>query len=235
MSLAGATFLALWNDVARAREPEYDRWHVQEHVPERVAVRGINGARRYVNRARDTHRYFTLYEVDSLAAFDSAEYQDLLRRPTPWSAAMRPDFENFVRAPFRVDRSEGAGIGAALAVLGYERSATPNTDDVVSAVMAQPAVVAAHSGSGGVDNATADWRAAAPASPARAFDAILLVETLDRAAAAHALAHARRMLALTHVPADFASDVYDFVYAFPGHTPQARARYRRAHWDAQPD
>jgi hypothetical protein len=208
---------------------------VREHVPERVAVRGINGARRYVNRGRDTHRYFTLYELDTLSVFDSAEYQDLLRHPTPWSAAMRPDFENFVRAPFRIERSEGAGMGAALAVLAYERSAAASADEVVSAVMVQPAVVAAHSGSGGVDNATADWRPAAPAAPPRPFDAILLVEALDRAAAAHALAHARRMLALTHVPTDFASDIYDFAYAFPGHTPQARARYRRAHWDAQTD
>jgi hypothetical protein len=210
MSLAGSAFLALWNDIRRAREPEYDRWHTQEHVPERVAVRGINGARRYVNRGRDMHRYFTLYEVDALSVFDSPEYQDLLRSPTPWSAGMRPDFANFVRAPFRVERSEGAGIGAALAVLAYERDTARQDEDVVAAVLGQPAVVAAHSGTGGIVNATADWRSDAQSDAApRSFDTILLVEALDRAAAAHALTTARRALALARLPADFGSDVYD--------------------------
>ena len=72
MPLAGTAFLALWNDIRRAREPEYDQWHTLEHVPERVAVDGFLGARRYVNRAREQHRYFTLYDVAALAVFDSA-------------------------------------------------------------------------------------------------------------------------------------------------------------------
>ena len=38
-------FLALWNDVASGREAEYERWHTFEHVPERVAVPGMRGAR----------------------------------------------------------------------------------------------------------------------------------------------------------------------------------------------
>ena len=92
MSLAGHAFLALWNDIARSREPEYDQWHTLEHVPLRVGVIGFYGSRRYVNRSRQYHRYFTLYDVASLATFDSSEYVDLLEHPTPWSASMRPDF-----------------------------------------------------------------------------------------------------------------------------------------------
>jgi len=233
MSLAGTAFLALWNDIARAREAEYDRWHTLEHVPERAAVRGINGARRYLNRARDTHRYFTLYEVDSLSVFDTPEYQDLLHHPTPWSAAMRPDFANFVRAPFRVEQSLGVGIGVAIAVLAWQRGRAQEPADAASSLLSQAGVVAVHTGAGGVADATADWRNATQAAVApRAFDAIMLVEAVDRSLAAHALAHARRMLALEPLPADFACDVYDLAYAFPGHTPHARVRYRRPQWDA---
>src|SRR5262245_60892284 len=105
MALAGRAFLALWNDIARAREPEYDRWHTKEHVPERVAVAGFHGARRYVNRARDFHRYFTLYDVAGLAVFEHPEYTDLVQHPTPWSASMRPDFANFLRAMCSVESS----------------------------------------------------------------------------------------------------------------------------------
>src|SRR3954470_9134847 len=97
MPLAGAAFLALWNDIRRAREPEYDQWHTLEHVPERAAIDGFHGARRYVNRQREEHRYFTLYDVADLAVFDSPQYREVVDQPTPWSASMRADFSNFVR------------------------------------------------------------------------------------------------------------------------------------------
>ena len=51
-----------------------------------------------MNRSRQYHRYFTLYDVASLATFDSSECVDLLEHPTPWSASMQPDFSNFLRA-----------------------------------------------------------------------------------------------------------------------------------------
>ena len=121
MALAGHAFLALWNDIARPREPEYDRWHTREHVPERVAVTGFHGARRYVNRARDLHRYFTLYDVADLGVFDHPEYADLVQHPTPWSASMRLDFANFLRATCGLDTSAGDGIGPAIAILCYQR------------------------------------------------------------------------------------------------------------------
>ena len=56
MPLNGNAFLALWNDIAPAREADYARWHTQEHVPERVAATGFRGARRYVSRSRPDHR-----------------------------------------------------------------------------------------------------------------------------------------------------------------------------------
>src|SRR4051812_21092537 len=98
MPLAGRAFLALWNDIADNRVAEYDQWHSLEHVPERVSVTGFRGARRYVNRDNASHRYFTLYEVEGLDAFDHPEYRDLIAAPTPWTLSMRPDFSNFVRA-----------------------------------------------------------------------------------------------------------------------------------------
>ena len=82
MPLAGRALLVLWNDIRRDREVEYDRWHTIEHVPERVAVPGFLGGRRYVDRTRERHRYFTLYELASLAALDTDEYRDLVANPS---------------------------------------------------------------------------------------------------------------------------------------------------------
>lgn len=228
MPLAGRAFLALWNDIARAREAEYDTWHTREHVPERVAVTGFAGARRYVNRGRATHRYFTLYEVADLAVFEHPEYADLTQHPTPWSAAMRPDFANFLRATCAVVDSRGEGIGGALAILAFSK-ATPD----LAAILDVPGVVGCHLGTGSGGSSPIPWTTAPRASaPVRNFDRLLLVEALARDRAEHALAQVRSALRLDPLPQDFGNDVYDLAFVFPGHDAAARAGHRRQHWQS---
>jgi hypothetical protein len=231
MPLNGNAFLALWNDIAPAREADYERWHTLEHVPERVAVTGFRGARRYVNRRRPDHRYFTLYEVDSLATFDHAEYLDLLQNPTPWSASMRPDFSNLLRAPSTVVASASAGIGGALAILCFEVPPVDVLGIPTRALLEMPGVTGVHLGSGKPDTGAASWRPdAGPPAPQRPFDRLLLIEALERDAAAGALAAARRALGLQTLPTDFGCDVYDLMFVFPGGNPTERLRHRRATW-----
>jgi hypothetical protein len=217
-------FLALWNGIQPAREREYERWHTFEHVPERVAVRGIRGARRYVDRTRDRWRYFTLYEADDLAVFEGAEYLDLVRNPTPWSASMRPDFLDFVRVPCAVTWSEGFGIGGAIAVLCHDGA----DGDARSALTDVPGVVAAHCGVRQAGDAMPAWRDGEPR--ARAFDRVLLIEALDRDAASGALRLAQRALRLPDRE-EFGAAVYELAFAFPAHEPSLRARVRRPGWD----
>lgn len=233
MALAGTAFLALWNDIDRPREAEYDQWHTLEHVPERVAIDGFHGGRRYVNRARTDHRYFTLYDVDSVAVFGGTEYRDLLERPTPWSASMRPAFSNFVRVVCTVSVSNGTGIGAAIACLCLPEDAS--SDLVRSALEAAetlPRVNAVHLGARHeILAAPAPAGSGAPAVALRAFDRIALIEALDRAAAADALARVQQALDLRSLPRDFGADVYDLAFVFPGHDPVERRAFRRAGWD----
>ena len=58
LDFAGNGMLALWNGVDPARRDEYDLWHTREHVPERVAVPGMLGARRCVRL--DGHQHHRL-------------------------------------------------------------------------------------------------------------------------------------------------------------------------------
>ena len=117
--LAGDAFLALWNDVEPGRQCEYESWHTLEHVPERVAVRGILSGRRYVRAegAAISPFYFTLYDLDRPSVLESSDYVDLLRSPTRWSAEMRPSLRRFTRIPCRREFSLGNGIGGAVAVI----------------------------------------------------------------------------------------------------------------------
>ena len=234
MALKGQAFLALWNDIAPAREAEYDQWHTLEHVPERVSVAGINSGCRYVNRERGSHRYFTLYDVESLAVFDSSEYVDLLENPTPWSAAMRPDFSNFVRATCAVKRSSGIGIGAAIGLLAVDRATATDQqiDQAVTSVLVLPKVTSVHWGSGQGGLPTVPWQSAPAATvEPRAFDSVIAVESLDHSAAEAALVALREQLGATELPGDFGNNVYDLAFVFPGADAGERAGHRRPAWD----
>jgi hypothetical protein len=119
MPLRGSAFLALWNDFDPAREAEYECWHTFEHVPERVGIPGFLSGRRYRAAERSESQYFTLYELESLAALGGPDYSEVVDRPTAWSSAMRPSFRNFLRWPCATLLTSGAGIGGALATMRF--------------------------------------------------------------------------------------------------------------------
>jgi hypothetical protein len=125
MALAGTAFLALWNDFEQARYAEYECWHTFEHVPERVGIDGVLSGRRYVARERDDRRWFTLYELASLAALEGQAYLDVVEHPTPWTLSMRPSFRNFLRRPCTTEVSAGQGHGAAIATLRIVAAEVP--------------------------------------------------------------------------------------------------------------
>ncbi|WP_156472763.1 DUF4286 family protein [Pseudorhodoferax sp. Leaf265] len=83
--------LALWNGVDPAHATEYERWHAEEHVPERLTVPGMQWARRYAALwPQRGPRYLTLYGLRDARVLEEDAYLRLLREPTPWSARMRP-------------------------------------------------------------------------------------------------------------------------------------------------
>lgn len=114
-----AALLSLWNGIASHRIEEYDRWHTLEHVPERVWVPGYVAGTRYVAVSDSQVRYFTLYELTSLAALQSPEYKDLVDNPTPWSALMRPSFSDFLRKTGPVAAQAGKVLGCAISLVRW--------------------------------------------------------------------------------------------------------------------
>lgn len=105
--------LLLWNDVDERRRAEYDCWHTMEHVPERVWLPGYRCADRLRRLGGVGASYFTRYELDDLDCLQSAAYQDLVDRPTPWSASMRPSLRSFVRRTYDVWAEAGPTRGSA--------------------------------------------------------------------------------------------------------------------------
>ena len=230
MPIAGRAFLALWNDIADARVADYEKWHTLEHVPERASVTGFRGARRYVNRDHTWHRYLTLYDVDSLAAFDHSEYRDLVDHPTPWTLSMRPDFSNFLRAICAVTYSEGTGIGGAIACLCVPAHvADADLHAALVRVRRLPRINGAHAGRRTEPAVEMPFKPA-DAVPVPAFDRVALVEGLDRAACDVALSALRSLLALDGLATHCTSGSFDLAFVFPGNDPAEAAPHRRSGW-----
>jgi len=112
IDLEGEGVLALWNGVEAARTQDYNLWHTREHVPERVAVPGMLGARRYVRTQGPLPEYLTLYALETVGVLLSDPYKRLLENPSSWSRAMRPSLRDFFRLPCRRKMSTGGGLGS---------------------------------------------------------------------------------------------------------------------------
>lgn len=145
--IRGKGILALWNGVDPARQPEYDLWHTREHVPERLSVPGMIGARRYVLTTGLLPRYLTLYDLDDITVLSSEPYQRLLSEPTAWSRSMRPSFRGFMRLCCVRAFSAGGGTGGVLGAAMLDEAAAADIDalrDALTQALAEPGVVAAH-------------------------------------------------------------------------------------------
>ncbi|MEC5405960.1 hypothetical protein VOM14_10365 [Paraburkholderia sp. MPAMCS5] len=177
MAISGSAFLALWNDVSAESDTEYNRWHTDQHVPERVGIAGFISGRRYRSSAPGQHRYFTLYETETSAVFDSAAYLDVIERPTAWSASMRPLLKNVVRATCDTVASTGSVPGQAIACVRISAAGQFDGRALTDACMALAGVSSAHLGKvrSSVPDAFEKW------SNAEQPSHVLLAEGVDEA------------------------------------------------------
>jgi hypothetical protein len=136
---------------------------------------------RYWAPEREQLRYFTLYELESLAVLGGADYTRLVRRPSDWSARMRPSFRNFVRYPCSGIAALGAGLGGCIATFRFH---TPHELDEtqVSPVLQQfletASITRLRLGHADTSAPYPIASAAAQSIPGEAY--VLVVEGLDR-------------------------------------------------------
>ena len=147
VDIDGDAVLALWNGVEASRRREYDLWHTREHVPERIAVPGMNGARRYVRASGPLPEFLTLYAMEDTGVLQSEPYRKLLDNPTAWSRSMRPSFRGFLRLCCQRLFSLGGGLGTCLAAIVVDDAIdlrAPAVRDGLQTLVTQDAIVAVH-------------------------------------------------------------------------------------------
>jgi hypothetical protein len=115
MNETASALLALWNDVTPALDVQYNDWHANEHVPERLGVPGMLWGRRFQALPNTPGpRYLTLYGLQNLQVLESEAYRRLLSHPTPTTAQMRPHLHHISRWVCEVRTLRGVPSSAFL-------------------------------------------------------------------------------------------------------------------------
>jgi len=220
--MLGSGVLAIWNNVTPVAEEEFVRWHVREHIPERVSIPGFLRARRYVGTASRL-KYFNFYETETVDVLQSPAYHARLDSPTEWTKRVVKEFRDTSRTACVVRASIGLGTGVCVETIQLRARAEVSADTFVQAlrpVLAQAQesrdVVAAHLLEGRHD--TSKVKAAEKAlmaEPDRLADWIILTETLtaDAANALHKDVLADRLLVECGATGDIARSVYTLDFA----------------------
>jgi len=187
--LAGSGLLAIWNGMASGHDAAFLRWHVGEHIPERLSVPGFLRARRY--RAVDaTPAYFNFYEVERPEVLGSPAYLERLNNPSVWTRQVVPHFTDTARILCRVVESRGAGVAGFVCVIRFDAPAEA-ARGLIDPLLASPDVSGVHLLARHEKPAAATRESAMRAAPDGTANAILLVEgaspdLLTAAVAAHA-------------------------------------------------
>jgi hypothetical protein len=131
MATAAPGLLFVMTDIPPEIEADFNDWYDAEHVPERLAIPGFRGARRY-RAVEGAPAYQALYDLESIAVLDSPAYKQLNETPSERTRRIVPQFRNAHRGVYTQIFPEGAeaepappGAAALLLVgiappLGYE-------------------------------------------------------------------------------------------------------------------
>jgi hypothetical protein len=187
MALKGTAFVIMWHDITADADAEYNRWHTQQHMPERLDHPGFLRSRRGINRGLDRQVYFTCYEGETPETFVSAEYQRSLNNPTDWTRAVAPAFRNFLRMACTLLHTGGRGVGGGLVTSRFtlpaglsEAAAAARLQPVIAALEQHDLISAVHLAAArptvsGGNTAETGLRPPMHEAP---FDLVLFVETI---------------------------------------------------------
>ena len=185
MALTGKGVLAIWNGMTAEADAEFVKWHVEEHIPERVGLPGFRRGRRYV--ARDGHpKYFNFYEADTADVFTSAAYKARLNDPTPWSRNVMAQFRDMSRTACDIVCSKGLGEGAWIETIRLVATVPAQTfgkalsETMVPRIAAQTGIVGVHLLQGRAsDSQVATTEKTIRGVPDQIADWIMLIEAVE--------------------------------------------------------
>lgn len=76
-------------------EARFNTWYHEDHIPARMVLEGFEGAQRY--RAKTDENYLVVYDMTSMAALKTPEYEALKANPSDETKWMLSNVSNFTR------------------------------------------------------------------------------------------------------------------------------------------
>ena len=99
MAMEAPGLLLVMTDIPAEIEAEFNDWYDSEHVPERLAIAGVRGARRY-RAVEGAPAYQALYDLESVAVLDTPAYKKLNETPSERTRRILPQFRNAHRGVY---------------------------------------------------------------------------------------------------------------------------------------
>jgi hypothetical protein len=84
--------LAVYAGIPREIEDDFNNWYNQQHVPERLAIRGFQSATRYES-IKGEPKYLAFYELDDASVLESSDYLALRNKADDWDNRIMPRFQ----------------------------------------------------------------------------------------------------------------------------------------------
>ncbi len=185
MALLGSGVMTFWNNIAEGGDREFVEWHVLEHIPERVGIKGFVRGRRYV-AVDGSPAYFNFYETDDPDVLSSPAYLERLNAPTDWTRHNLGQFRDSNRTLCSVAASLGRGEGAAIETLQLKTDADAKafkaalSGTVLPAILGEHGIIGVHL----LEGLTAASKAgtaekALRSQPDQVADWVVLIEAVD--------------------------------------------------------
>ena len=118
--------MAFCADITLTHQPAYQRWHNNEHIPERLAIPGFVRGRRY-RSVKNSSRFLMYYDTVDLEVLTSDAYLARLNAPTLRTSTALKWFENGSRTAYELMASCGAVEKAAPPIIASLRYALPGS------------------------------------------------------------------------------------------------------------
>ncbi len=85
----GSALLMVFTNIDSEHDFEFNKWYVEEHLPERLSAPGFLDAALY-QATKGSPRYLAIYELESLATMQTPEYLHMSQNPTEWTKRIGP-------------------------------------------------------------------------------------------------------------------------------------------------
>ena len=134
--------LAIFNNVAPDREPEFEEWFQHEHLQERLGVPGFLLGRRH-EAVLGEPRYFNFYLTCSVEVLSSVEYRARLNNPTPRTRIVMSEiFRDMIRTVCQQSFRLGSMRGAVAVAARFSERPDENALKAMLAILVQDKGVA---------------------------------------------------------------------------------------------